>query len=91
MGVEVEAKQPKGWGQRKGGFATSISSGGVGRPSNRYGIGISISSGGNAQRGCIPMATGGGQPGMRGDGLPGMTGSPHRRSHAGNDGIQAGK
>ena len=84
----------KGRGARKGGFGTSISSGGLGRletPSNRNGIGTSISAGGNAQRGSIPMATGGGQPGMRGDGQPGMAGSPHRRSHAGNDGIPGGE
>ena len=65
----------KGRGARKGGFGTSISSGGLGRletPSNRNGIGTSISSGGNAQRGSIPMAMGGGQAGMRGDdGIPG--------------------
>ena len=75
----------KGRGARKGGFGTSISSGGLGRPSNRNGIGTSVSSGGNAQRGSIPMAMGGGQLGMRG------AGSPHRRSHAGNDGIPGGE
>ena len=37
------------------------------------------------------MATGGGQPGMRGDDQPGMAGSPHRGSHAGNDGIPDGE